>query len=53
MFVDSDSDYSDISRLNTNYEQGITITDLASATELSFTGILMGDVNDSYIGLVA
>jgi len=52
VFVDSDGDYSDISRLNTNYEQGITITDLASAAELSLTGILIGDVNDSYSGLV-
>jgi len=53
VFVDSDGDYSDISRLNTNYEQGITITDLASAAELSLTGILIGDVNDSYSGFVA
>ena len=53
IFVDSNGDYSDISRTNTNYEQGVTITDLASATELSLTGILIGDVNDSYSGLVA
>ena len=33
--------------------KGITITDLTSATDLSLTGILIGDVNDSYSGLVA
>jgi hypothetical protein len=53
VFVDSDGDYSDISRTNTNYDEGITITDLASATELSLTGILIGDVNDSHSGLIA
>jgi len=29
------------------------MTDLASVTELSLTGILIGDVNDSYSGLIA
>ena len=51
-FVDSNGDYSDISRTSTIYAEGITMTDLASATELSLTGILIGDVNDSYSGLV-
>jgi hypothetical protein len=53
VFVDSDGDYSDISRTNTNYAEGVTFTDLSSATELSLTGILIGDVNDSYSGLIA
>ena len=53
VFVDSDGDYSDISRTNTNYDEGINIADLTSATELSLTGILIGDVNDSYSGLIA
>ena len=53
VFVDSKGDYSDISRTNTNYDEGITMTDLASVTELSLTGILIGDVNDSYSGLIA
>ena len=53
VFVDSNGDYSDISRTNINYDEGITITDLASATELSLTGILIGDVNDRYSGLIA
>ena len=53
VFVDSDGEYTGISRTNTNYDEGVTITDLTSATELSLTGILIGDVNDSYGGLVA
>ena len=52
LFVDSDGDYSNISRTNTNYAEGITVADLTSATELSLTGILMSDVNDSYSGLI-
>ena len=52
VFVDSDDDYANISRTNTNYDEGITITDLSSATNLSLTGILIGDVNDSYSGLI-
>ena len=46
-----DSDYSDISRTNANYDDSISIADLASAIELGLTGILIGDVNDSYSGL--
>jgi small basic protein len=53
VFVDTTDDYSDISRTNTNYDEGINIADLTSATELSLTGILIGDVNDSYSGLIA
>ena len=53
MFVDTNGDYSDINRTNTNHDEGITIADLTSATELSLTGILIGDVNDSYSGMIA
>ncbi|NDH74970.1 MAG: hypothetical protein EBY53_10705, partial [Rhodobacteraceae bacterium] len=53
VFVDSDGDYSDISRTDTSYAEGVTITELSSATDLSLTGILIGDVNDSYSGLIA
>ena len=51
MFVDSEGDYSDISRTNANYDEGISIADLASAIELGLTGIFIGDVNYSYSGL--
>ena len=48
VFVDSHGDYSDISRTNANYDKGITIKDLTAETVLNLTGILIGDVNDSY-----
>ena len=48
VFVDSDGDYSDVSRLNASYEDGLTISGLSEATTVSLTGILVGDVNDSY-----
>ena len=51
VFVDSDGDCSDFPRNNENFDEGITITDLASAIELGLTGILIGDINDSYSGL--
>jgi hypothetical protein len=51
VFVDSDSDYSDISRTNANYDEGILIADLATAIEFGLTGILIGDFNESYSGL--
>jgi serralysin len=53
VFVDTNGNYSDISRANTNYNTGISIGNLASTIELSLTGILIGDVNDSYSGLIA
>ena len=53
VFVDTNGDYSDVSRSSVSYESGLTISDLASATELSLTGILIGDVNDSYSRLIA
>ena len=53
VFVDRDGDYSDISRTNANYDEGITITDLTAETEVSLTSILIGDVNDSYSGMIA
>ena len=51
VLVDSDGDYSDMSRTNANYDDSIRIADLASAIELGLTGILIGDVDDSYSGL--
>ena len=53
VFVDSNGDYSDVSRLDTSYEDGFTISGLSEATTVSLTGILVGDVNDSYSGLIA
>jgi Ca2+-binding RTX toxin-like protein len=53
VFVDTAGDYSDISKSNTSYTDGMSIADLSADTSVSLTGILIGDVNDSYSGLIA
>ena len=53
VFVDTNGDYSSISKSNTSYTEGVTIADLSADTTVSLTGILIGDVNDSYSGLIA
>ena len=53
VFVDTTGDYSGVSKSNTNYTEGVTIADLSADTTVSLTGILIGDVNDSYSGLIA
>ena len=53
VFVDSDGDYSGISSSNTNYDEGVNISKLISGSELGLTGILIGDVNDTYSSLIA
>ena len=52
VFVDTAGDYSKISKSNTSYTDGISIADLSADTSLSLTGILIGDVSDSYSGLI-
>jgi len=47
-FFDSDGDYSGISRSNTNFDEGITAQNIATNLDMSMTGILLGDVNDTY-----
>ena len=53
VFVDSNGDYSDISRTYTNYDEGVSLTDITSDAMIGLTGILIGDVNDSYSVLIA
>jgi hypothetical protein len=53
VFVDSEGDYSGVSKSNTSYTEGVSIADLSADTTFSLTGILIGDVNDSYNGLIA
>jgi len=53
VFVDTNGDYSGISKSNTSYTEGVSIADLSADTSISLTGILIGDVNDSYSGLIA
>jgi hypothetical protein len=53
VFVDTNGDYSDVSKSNTSYTEGVSIAGLSADTTVSLTGILIGDVNDSYSGLIA
>jgi hypothetical protein len=53
VFVDSIGDYSGVSKSNTSYTEGVSIADLSADTTVSLTGILIGDVNDSYSDLIA
>ena len=53
VFVDANGDYSGVSKSNTSYSEGVSIADLSADTTVSLTGILIGDVNDSYSGLIA
>lgn len=53
VFVDANGDYSSVSRSNTGYTEGVSIADLTTDTSVSLTAILIGDVNDSYSGLIA
>ena len=53
VFVDTGGDYSGVSKSNTSYTEGVSIANLTADTSVSLTGILIGDVNDSYSGLIA
>ena len=53
VFVDANGDYSGVSKSNTSFAEGVSIADLSVDTTIGLTGILMGDVNDSYSGLIA
>ena len=53
VFVDTAGNYSKVSKSNTSYTEGVNIADLSADTSVSLTGILIGDVNDSYSGLIA
>jgi Ca2+-binding RTX toxin-like protein len=49
VFLDRDIETSTISRANTEYDEGLTITALESSSSVEMIGILVGDVNGSYI----
>ena len=46
-FVDKNSDFSSINKNNVTYQENISFTNF-QRTSLSVTGILLGDINDSY-----
>jgi hypothetical protein len=49
VFVDGDADYSEVDRKNTDYDEGILISDVMTDMSINMTGILVGDVDGSYI----
>lgn len=48
VFVETNGDYSGVNKSNTSYTEGVSIDDLTADTSVGLTGILIGDVNDSY-----
>ena len=53
IFVDSSGDWSGIAPKNTIYDKGVSLENVVSDMSFDFTGILIGDVDGSYSGLVA
>jgi hypothetical protein len=49
VFADDDADYSAIDRKNTDYDEGILISNVMTDMFINMTGILVGDVDGSYI----
>ena len=47
--VDGDADHSGIDRKNTDYDEGILLHDVMTDMYINMTGILVGDVDGSYI----
>lgn len=47
-FLDADEDYSGISRSNTVHQDSESLEAMSTNLEINMTGILLGDVNDSY-----
>jgi hypothetical protein len=49
VFVDADADWSAIDRSTTTYNEGIQLSDIMVDSSVDMTGILVGDVDGSYI----
>ena len=48
VFVDSAGDYSAITNSNVTYAEGFSAQNISANLNISMTGILLGDVNDTY-----
>jgi hypothetical protein len=48
MFVDSAGDYSGITKGDVSFTEGVSIADMSADASVGLTGILLGDVNDTY-----
>jgi len=49
IFVDGDADWSGIDRRNTSYDEGVVLEDVLVDTSVNITGILVGDLDGSFI----
>tara|TARA_B110000977_G_C10793937_1_gene383578 strand:- start:285 stop:437 length:153 start_codon:yes stop_codon:yes gene_type:complete len=49
VFVDGDADYSEINRKNTDYDEGVMLEDVLVDTSINMMGILVGDLDGSYV----
>ena len=49
IFVEGDADWSGIDRRNTSYDEGVMLEDVLVDTSISMTGILVGDLDGSYV----
>ena len=47
-FIDGIGDYSDIGRRNTVCDEGVNFDAMSSNLDVTLTGVLLGDVNDTY-----
>ena len=52
VFVDSTGDYSDITKANAAFTEGVSVAALSANLDIAMTGILLGDVNDTYSDFV-
>ena len=48
MFFDSAGDYSGITKGDVSFAEGVSIADMSADASVGLTGILLGDVNDTY-----
>ena len=49
IFVDRDADWSGVNRSNTSYDEGVMLEDVLVDTSINMTGILVGDLDGSYV----
>ena len=49
VFIDKKPDWSSINRGATTYNEGIQLLDITATNSIDMTGILTGDVDESYI----
>jgi len=49
VFVDGDADWSGVNRSNTSYDEGVMLEDVLVDASVNMTGILVGDLDGSYV----